>query len=498
MSCLRLSFGFIYTRLQLIPAILSRRFFHFNLRWSFCCLFVVALLSGCATYHPVSLTPDVVGKRLTPPAMQEIRILADKIEHPILKPVDFDARDGFSPDEAAVLAVVANPTLRAIRDRKGIASAQVLQAGILPNPRLSYSFDNPIGGAKSGTVNASGFGLSLDVASLITRSAGLDAARADAASVDLETAWQEWQVAEAAKMHVYRLVIAGGKLELAKQVEDNRRKAVDSIRQGVEMGEKTILELTTANGAWEEAKFAALSAKQEVESERLALNRALGFPADTTLPLEQDIEIPSWEDIPSREEAIDGIEDRRLDLMALRMGYESQEAKVRKAIKSQFPRISIGPTVARDTDNLTTAGFGVSISLPIFDHNQGRIAAERATRQQLLDEYLARLFEARADVSRILAEISGARERLKAVDESISTKKELVQVYKEAAQENTIPVLNYYHALNALDTKREEKLKLKRDMVDLGIAFEIATGRYFTHRHVKGSTYAEPHSSERR
>jgi outer membrane protein TolC len=481
-----------------MPAMLSRRFFHSNLWWGFCCLFVVALLSGCATYRPVSLTPDTVEKRLTPPAMQEIRILADKIEHPILKPVDFDYRNGFSPDEAALLAVVENPALKAIRDRKGIASAQVLQAGILPNPQLSYSFDNPIGDAKSGTVNALGFGLSLDVASLVTRSASLDAARANAASVDLETAWQEWQVAEAAKMHVYRLVIAGEKLELAKRVEDDHRKAVDSIREGVEIGENTILELTTANGALMEAKSAVLSAKQEVKSERLALNRALGFPADTILPLEQDIGIPSWEDIPSREQALEGIEDRRLDLVALRMGYESQEARVRKAIKSQFPRISIGPTAARGTDNLTTAGFGVSISLPIFDHNQGHIAAERATRQQLFDEYLARLFEARADVSRALAEISGAKARLKAVDESISTKEELVQIYKEAAQENIIPVINYYQALIALDTKREEKLKLKRDIADLGIALEIADGRYFVHDHGNGSKYAAPHSSERR
>jgi len=42
-------------------------------------------------------------------------------------------------DEAAAIALYSNPALRAIRDRRGLAAAPLVQAGILPNPVVSYS-----------------------------------------------------------------------------------------------------------------------------------------------------------------------------------------------------------------------------------------------------------------------------------------------------------------------------------------------------------------------
>jgi hypothetical protein len=114
---------------------------------------------------------------LAPPALESIPIKAQMIHHPLLRPVNFDLRDGLSPDEAAILAVIANPQLRALRDQKGLAQAQLIQAGILPNPKLSYSLDIPMAGAIEGTVKGYGLGLGWDIISLLTRGAKLAAAR---------------------------------------------------------------------------------------------------------------------------------------------------------------------------------------------------------------------------------------------------------------------------------------------------------------------------------
>ncbi|PYL22649.1 MAG: hypothetical protein DMF37_11705 [Verrucomicrobia bacterium] len=43
-----------------------------------------------------------------------------------------DVARGIGPDEAAAIALYSNPALRAIRDRRGLAAAQLIQAGILP------------------------------------------------------------------------------------------------------------------------------------------------------------------------------------------------------------------------------------------------------------------------------------------------------------------------------------------------------------------------------
>jgi hypothetical protein len=169
-------------------------------RIEFFVVLVLICLNGCAVYHKKPITDAAVQQSLTPPTLEAIRMQAREIKHPILKPIDFGKGDGLSPQKAAVLAVLANPTLRAARDKRGIAAAQLLQAGILPNPGLLASLDVPTGGDTEGTVNAYSLGLTYEVIPLITREAQVDAARAQAAAVDLDIAWQEWQVAESAKL----------------------------------------------------------------------------------------------------------------------------------------------------------------------------------------------------------------------------------------------------------------------------------------------------------
>jgi len=92
----------------------------------------------------------------------------------------------------------------------------------------------------------------------------------------------------------------------------------------------------------------------------------------------------------------------RPDLLALKAGYESQEARVRAAILAQFPSLGIGVNRASDTDNVDTIGLSVSLTLPLFSGNRGNIAIERATREQLQEEYRARLAQTRVDVDRLL------------------------------------------------------------------------------------------------
>ena len=104
------------------------------------------VLSACTHYQPLPLTAESIQQQLQTPSREQLTIQAAKIKHPLLKPVKFDREDGLSPDKAAILAVLRNPQLRAVRDQHGIANAQLLQAGLLPDPQVSYSFSAPSGG----------------------------------------------------------------------------------------------------------------------------------------------------------------------------------------------------------------------------------------------------------------------------------------------------------------------------------------------------------------
>ena len=442
-------------------------------------IFLPIVFSGCATYHNLPLTQDTVSKKLKLPSLEAIRIEARSIHHPILKPVEFNIRDGLSPDEAAILAVIANPSLRAMRDQRGLAAAQLLQAGILPNPQFSSSLDVPTGGNTQDTINAFGLGLGWDITSLITRGAKQEMARRHAQSVDLDIAWKEWQVAQSARLNVYRLVFTEKELILAKHIVKQRKENLTAIQRGFSIEAVTGLELDAAKKAYQQALNRVLVLESEQEHERHALNQVLGIPPESKLVLQRDIRLLLWKNLPTPQKIMDGLEDRRLDLLALKKGYESQEAQVRAAILSQFPKINIGLNYARDVSNVITTGFAAAIDLPFFDRNQGQIAGKRASRKQLFDEYIARVFEAHSKIASIFGDMRFLKKQIEATEQSFRISRHLLETYQKALEEGNADILVYNTAREETDNLQLKILQLNRNLSDMGIAFEIVAGKYF-------------------
>jgi len=410
--------------------------------------------------------------------MKQPRLKASTVGNPLLEPIEIDSNNGISPDEAAVMTVIGNHELRAARDKKGIARAQLLQAGLLPNPQLSYTLDFPVGGTTAGTVNAFGLIFGWDFTSLITRGADIEAARAQYESVDLDVAWQEWQLAEAAKQQVYHLYFLMKQHEVSSQEEKELLNNVDSIKKAVDYGDMTIIDLSAAESTLKAVQLSSLEIEQQIKEERIKLNKSLGISPDEDLRLDSNIEPPPSKNIPSYEEIISEIEQRRLDLVALRLGYDSQEATLRAAVLGQFPKVNIGFSQLRDTGNVVTSGFGISIDLPIFDHNQGKIAIESATRQQLFDEYIDRVYKARSTIATIIADISSIKQQIDTTEESVKSLNTLVQTYYKAFLQGNADVISYYSAKKDLISKQIDVFKLKQSLADHWIALELESGKY--------------------
>jgi outer membrane protein TolC len=175
---------------------------------------------------------------------------------------------------------------------------------------------------------------------------------------------------------------------------------------------------------------------------------------------------------------LDNLEQRRLDLLALKRGYDSQEAAIRAAVLSSFPKIGLGINKARDTSNIKTIGPNITIDLPIFDRNQGPIAIEQATRQKLFDEYINRVFEARADIAGILADIDALVRQIALAEDSLPSLNRLAEAYKAAYESGSADVLSYYAAQNDAAKKTIEILKLKQELMEMHVGLEIAAGQY--------------------
>lgn len=171
-----------------------------------------------------------------------------------------------------------------------------------------------------------------------------------------------------------------------------------------------------------------------------------------------------------------GLEQRRLDLLALRRGYDSQEEVVRGSVLEQFPEISIGSSISRDTDNLKTTGFGVNIELPIFNRGQGKIAIERATRKKLYDEYIARIFGTHSDIAQIESGIRFLNEQIIAAQSMNVSLKKLNENYRLALNDGQINALDYYHVWSALINNKIKIIDLKGQLAQAVVALELATG----------------------
>lgn len=439
---------------------------------------VFGCLATCARYQPLPLTQASVEQALTPPPPEALAEQAEKLHHPVLEPLPIRLDDGLSPDEAAVLAVLLNPSLRAARDQRALAGAQVLQAGLLPNPELSFTIEKPVGGDTTGTVNGFGADLGWEISSLVARSARVRAAEEERASVDLGIAWQEWQVALAAKSGVYRLSSLDGQVRLGREVRSDLEANRDTIQKLVRQGMRTSKDLAAAKAALRQADSVLIDLQKQASQQRLALARTLGLPPDSEIQLQEGGELPAHVDPPPAAEIIDGLEQRRLDLIALRHGYESQEAALRAAVLNQFPKISIGPVAGRDVENVDTFGLGISISLPFFDRNQAKIAAEQATRQKLFDEYTSRVFEARSDIDMILDRIHFLNLQISSAQAAAGDLKKLANTYREAMAGGRADIFSYYTVRKDLAETRGKIVALRGELAEALVALELAAGMY--------------------
>jgi len=440
---------------------------------------LILILSGCASYQALPLITQVQKT----PSIEQLTVQAKTIKHPLLKALNFNMADGLSPDEAAILAVLRHPQLRAIRDLLGIANAQLLQAGLLPDPQLSYSFAAPSAGTNLNMNNAFGLGLNWQVSALIWRQNKRLAADKQRQAVDLNIAWQEWQIAQAARLATYQLIIYRQQWDLLNTMKQRLVDNSKRLQQAANQGLVTELKRVAAISAKNRVENRLLALEKQIKQQQQKLNRAIGLNPYDTLKLQQQIDLDRHPSIETYQTLTREIAQRRLDLIALKYGYESQEERVHIAVLQQFPKISIGFHSARDNSNLYTMGFGVSMTLPVFNRNQGKIAIHRATRQQLFDQYSNRLFQARADIAELLVTIDALNRQIESVARAIPNLNHLLKAYRSAIRMGQVDVLNYYTAWNRLTNKKIMLLTLKLQLKQAQIALDTATGLYHSSTH---------------
>jgi outer membrane protein TolC len=362
-------------------------------------------LVGCAHYTARPL-PD--GPNLATSASQ-LSVDVAKVRLEPLPPRAIDPAKGIDPVDAAILAVLGSPDLAAKRAAARVAEAQAFSAGLLPDPQIAFNADIPDHPSMAAT--AYGISPSIDITALITHAAAARAARAAARQANLDLLWSEWSTAQQARQYAVTALMNDQKAAVLAQLdaelaERARRSSAALARHDV-------------TGAVASGDLAArLDADVQLSDTRVAAEKARG-QLKALIGLAPEAELTLVDSVARRDpdpaavrSALEAAPRRRPDLLALQAGYASQDANLRKAILAQFPLATLGYSRQRDNTNIGSNGVLGTITLPLFNGGRGEIAVQRATREQLAQEYRARLDQTQADVAQAQADLAAEQAEL--------------------------------------------------------------------------------------
>ncbi len=451
----------LQTLLSLIAALLCRR----DLT-RFVILLPVAwgLLGGCATYtpRPLPVTPNLtIPPRLT--------ISPERFACLPLKTHAFNAKNGLDITNVAVLAALGNPDLNAMRQQAGVARAQLFSARLLPDPQVSARLDYPKG---PHLVTAYEFGLNYDLNYFVTRKAGVKEAAATAGKVDLDILWQEWQVIQKARTLFIQYIFEEEKLEVLKQIQRLYSSRYARSSRALQEGNLTLDVTGTDLTAKIDADTQVHDMEQLINKIQHELNALLGMAPEVKLKLIPPPTPPKIFDEMDLKQFVSGMPLRRPDLLALRAGYESQEAKVHKAVLGQFPTLSVGIKFSRDTSNVHTIGHETVLTLPFFNRNRGKIAVERATRKQLRQEYQARIDQAYGESDLIWTKQRLFMKQQRQLQKYLPTLADMVDKARRAYRDQNIAPLTYLNLENTLANKRLKSIDLTQGLWETSIALD--------------------------
>ena len=443
-----------------------------NTRWRLVGV-IGCLVSGCATYHGKPLDEAGLHRALTVAKPAALTQAAAHLKHPRLRPIRIDFSKPLTDAAVGILAVLTNPDLKALRVREGVAEAQVFNAGLLPDPKLFGRFDWIFSGPSS-LVSPYNATIAWDLAKLATRSTDVRIAEARAEQVRLDVAWQEWLVANQARLLARRAVYLSRQETVAAEAARISARLLEFSKHNLELGDATLGEIGIREAAFLDAQDRTLALRRQLAGTHQDLNRLLGLPPEQALAIaDADAELPVD---PDGAQLFATAERRRLDLGALKAGYASQEASVYRAILGQYPAVTLGLNNNQYYTMYNSGGPSISMDIPLFNRNRGTIAIAERTRSQLYQEYVARLNQARADIGTVVVDLARIALEREPLVRELPELTRAESILREAAAAGDVTLVNYETVrANSLD-KRLKLAALDQAAAEQAIALQVAVG----------------------
>lgn len=233
---------------------------------------LLALLAGCATYHPAPLDPGknaaaFEARSLDDPGLQQF--LREQSSLPIASPRDWDVH------RLSLVALYYHADLEVARAKWKVAQAAAITAGAKPNPGISSSIEYNADAADGTRAWSPGVGLSVPIETAGKRRERIAQALQQAEAARLNFAEAAWQVRSRVRSALLGTVPTEPLLRQQQTLEAER---VRLMRRRVEIGFAAQPELTSVQIALQQVSLLADEAHKRLAENRAALAASLGLP----------------------------------------------------------------------------------------------------------------------------------------------------------------------------------------------------------------------------
>lgn len=297
-------------------------------------------------------------------------------------PLGTCAADGLSLSEALSRALRDSPQLRVYPYERRAAEADKLQAGLRPNPELGIELQNFAGtGAVRGVKSLE---TTLTLSQLIELG-GKRGRRVDAAEAALGGVAADYDVArldvlsETTRRYV-DVAEAQAQLEATQRSIDLAKQAGEAVERRIRAGAASTAERNRANIARLRAQLDVQRAQGELDARRVALGAMWGQGAPDFNAVSGDLyAIPPLADFSDFAERLQTSPDFTRFASERRL----REAEVKLAQAEAVPDLTVGAGMRRLNSGAEVGGTGadyglvasLNLPLPLFNRNQGKIAA---------------------------------------------------------------------------------------------------------------------------
>ncbi|WP_371856373.1 TolC family protein [Pseudomonas sp. Irchel s3f19] len=322
------------------------------------------------------------------------------------------ASAGLSLPEALAAAFAQNPELAAAGREVGVAEGERRQAGLLPNPELSWEAEDTRRDTRTTTIT-----LSQPFELGGKRGARVAVATTGKAIAQLELERQRNGLRADVVQAFHTALRAQTALELAQQSQALTERGLRVVQGRVTAGQASPVEATRAQVQLAQAQSEVGRAASQRSVAYQALARLTGSPLATFDHLQAAKLSPGA--APTAEALLDKVEQTaewRLAAAQVERGEASLGSE--KAQRIPDLTVSLGSQYSRE-DRERVNVVGLSMPLPLFDRNQGNVLVAARRADQARDLRNAVELRLRSETRSALSQWATAMQEVQAYDRTI-------------------------------------------------------------------------------